>query len=126
MTQQQQEDGCFPRITASSLSDGSLRGTIVSLVGKIVANDGAIWTVQTADGTTVPVEVGEENTPPPCHFLEIMGAVREDGSKKVDFFIARELGDDFDMDIYREMLKIQSNPKFGALFGPTAGLARSV
>mmetsp|Transcript_40275 Transcript_40275/g.78749 ORF Transcript_40275/g.78749 Transcript_40275/m.78749 type:complete len:127 (+) Transcript_40275:105-485(+) len=121
----QQEDGCWPRVTAASLASGNLAGTIVSLVGKVQSADGAgRWRVQSADGGTVSVEnAHDEPAPPPTSIVEIMGCVKDDG-RSLDFFVSRNLGDDFDEATYCEMIALQADPKYQEMFGVAAAMAR--
>eukprot|EP00568_Trieres_chinensis_P007044 CAMPEP_0183308816 /NCGR_PEP_ID=MMETSP0160_2-20130417/22522_1 /TAXON_ID=2839 ORGANISM="Odontella Sinensis, Strain Grunow 1884" /NCGR_SAMPLE_ID=MMETSP0160_2 /ASSEMBLY_ACC=CAM_ASM_000250 /LENGTH=117 /DNA_ID=CAMNT_0025472719 /DNA_START=58 /DNA_END=411 /DNA_ORIENTATION=+ len=116
MSQQQQEDGYYPRLNSSLLSSGRHAGMIVSLVGKVASSDGSVARFLCADGGVVRVLVEPDFSVGPNVAVEVVGAANEDGT--VQHFVTRELGSDFDLDVYNKMLEVQHDPRFAEYFTP--------
>mmetsp|Transcript_2461 Transcript_2461/g.5670 ORF Transcript_2461/g.5670 Transcript_2461/m.5670 type:complete len:118 (-) Transcript_2461:233-586(-) len=113
----QQEDGYYPRINSTMLMPGQHSGMIVSIVGTIEACDGQFATVKCADGGQARFQVDPSFAQPPGTTLELVGAVME--GNVVQLFITRDMGSDFDMDVYNKMItEVQANPKFAEYFSP--------
>lgn len=112
-----QADGAFPRVNASMLHAGTLEGTIVSVVGKMVSFDGQeTLEFECVDGGKIQVQVGPDFSFTAGQVIEIMGSAN--GDNTIQHFISRELGDDFDFDNYNRLIsKVLNNPKYADLFG---------
>mmetsp|Transcript_35506 Transcript_35506/g.106019 ORF Transcript_35506/g.106019 Transcript_35506/m.106019 type:complete len:119 (-) Transcript_35506:454-810(-) len=109
---EQQADGFYPRVNAKMVKSGQFSGMIVSVVGILQSCDGSFATIQCADGDTARLSVEPDISLPIGKPIEVIGAANEDGS--VQHFINRDLGDDFDLGVYNQMIEIQQNPKFQA------------
>ncbi|GMI48637.1 hypothetical protein TrCOL_g3958 [Triparma columacea] len=106
----EQEQGFYPRLNAAGISGGRFSGMIVSVVGKQISNDGQLLILEDGDGAQMKITSPEnsQNT----QFIEIVGACAEDS---VQHFVTRQLGDEFDMDTYNQMINLQ-NGKYQELF----------
>ncbi|GFH47347.1 hypothetical protein CTEN210_03822 [Chaetoceros tenuissimus] len=93
--------GQFLRLNGEMLNRGDGQGGIFSIVGECLAFDGETITLKAADGVEIQflnqggldLQMGS--------FIEVMGAHSEEGNQA---FIARELGSDFDLSLYNELL----------------------
>mmetsp|Transcript_6458 Transcript_6458/g.9411 ORF Transcript_6458/g.9411 Transcript_6458/m.9411 type:complete len:120 (+) Transcript_6458:158-517(+) len=118
MSQTQQEDGYYPRLNSSMINSGNYTGMIVSVVGNVIANDGQTATVKCADGNNARVFVDPDffAGSPNCA-VEVIGAVNED--RTLQHFVTRELGIDFDLSVYNQMIVLQQDPKYSHIFSPS-------
>eukprot|EP00567_Pseudictyota_dubia_P005417 CAMPEP_0197437716 /NCGR_PEP_ID=MMETSP1175-20131217/4890_1 /TAXON_ID=1003142 /ORGANISM="Triceratium dubium, Strain CCMP147" /LENGTH=117 /DNA_ID=CAMNT_0042967303 /DNA_START=107 /DNA_END=460 /DNA_ORIENTATION=+ len=107
---EQQADGFYPRLNAKMVQSGQFNGMIVSLAGVVQSCDGSFATIQCADGGTARLSVEPDVSLPVGTPLEVVGAANDDGT--VQHFINRNLGNDFDLSVYNQMIELQQNPKF--------------
>ena len=81
---QQQEDGYYPRLNANMLMSGTYNNQIVSLVGRIISNDGNMLTVQCADGGRAQIQIDPDfSARGPV--IEIVGVVGENSTLQVSW-----------------------------------------
>eukprot|EP01083_Nonionella_stella_P142448 440819_1 len=114
-------DGVYPRVNGEQINDGQYGGMMVSVVGRMQETDGQSWcTIEACDGKTVkcmanPDDLGFQQG----QVAEIMGAIAEDG-QGFDAFVARPLGDDFDLPLYNDLITKVASPdsKFSQYFVP--------
>mmetsp|Transcript_53817 Transcript_53817/g.64952 ORF Transcript_53817/g.64952 Transcript_53817/m.64952 type:complete len:118 (-) Transcript_53817:148-501(-) len=117
MAEQQQEDGYYPRLNGQMLQNPRHMGGIISLVGTILQNDGTALSVRCADGQMARVTIEPDFVGNVGTTVEIVGVHNDDGT--VTLFVARDMGNDFDMATYNQMIaKVQNNPKYAELFTP--------
>mmetsp|Transcript_3747 Transcript_3747/g.6256 ORF Transcript_3747/g.6256 Transcript_3747/m.6256 type:complete len:113 (+) Transcript_3747:56-394(+) len=110
-------DGSFERINSSMLKTTPQAGQVVSLVGKVIDFDGVdTATIEAADGGRVTVDqVDPGSFPPPNAICEIMGSPT--GETSIQFFICRDLGEDFDLGNYNKLIQnVMKNPKYADIF----------
>jgi len=117
MSQQGQEDGYYPRLNGQMIESGKFNGLIVSVVGIVQSHNGSSATIQCADKRTATIVVDPEASLALGVPLEVVGFLPPDGPV-VEHFINRKLGDEFDLDVYNQMIAVQHNPKFSAYFRP--------
>ncbi|GMI06840.1 hypothetical protein TrRE_jg12382 [Triparma retinervis] len=109
-TTPEQEGGFYPRLNAAGIEEGRFDGMIVSVVGKQISNDGQVLVLE--DGAGGQMKVTSPDTAQNTQYVEIVGACQE-GS--IQHFVTRQLGDEFDMDTYNQMINLQ-NGKYQELF----------
>uniref|UniRef100_A0A6U3S6E2 Replication factor A protein 3 n=1 Tax=Ditylum brightwellii TaxID=49249 RepID=A0A6U3S6E2_9STRA len=113
---QQQEDGEYPRLNSKMIqTDHSHIGSIISVIGSVVSNDGSVVTLRCADGGNARIAVDPSFDTQAGSVVEIVGLLESDRS--VQHFVTREIGSDFDMEVYNSMLvDVHHNPKFAEYF----------
>jgi len=79
---QQQEDGQYPRVNSQNLSNHP-SGTIISLVGKVISNDGQVACMQTGEeggngNVRVMIEPDSFSGKSTHSVLEVVGCLNED------------------------------------------------
>merc|ERR1712167_360207 len=88
------------RVAKSNLA--SYEGRRVRLVGKVVSNDGAGAVLEDAEGQQV--QISKVAGPYDSQFVEVLGEVQHDHTIDTDHAI--ELGNEFNMQNYGELLKL--------------------
>mmetsp|Transcript_29013 Transcript_29013/g.45658 ORF Transcript_29013/g.45658 Transcript_29013/m.45658 type:complete len:114 (-) Transcript_29013:207-548(-) len=111
-------DGSFERLNSTSLKTAPQAGQVISLVGRVIDYDGVnTATIEAADGGRVQVgeiEVGSFQYVPNM-VCEIMGTPT--GENTIQFFLCRDLGEDFDLGNYNKLItNVMKNPKYADIF----------
>eukprot|EP00616_Rhizochromulina_sp_CCMP1243_P002870 CAMPEP_0118987220 /NCGR_PEP_ID=MMETSP1173-20130426/43738_1 /TAXON_ID=1034831 /ORGANISM="Rhizochromulina marina cf, Strain CCMP1243" /LENGTH=111 /DNA_ID=CAMNT_0006938053 /DNA_START=20 /DNA_END=355 /DNA_ORIENTATION=+ len=106
------EIGVAPRINAGMLS--LFAGNRVCVVGKVVNQEGSQAQIQCSDNGTVTVSMtpGQHYR---SQFVEVVGIASADGSTQVREERSCELGDNFDLSNYEQLVQF-ANGKFKPLF----------
>mmetsp|Transcript_48485 Transcript_48485/g.58504 ORF Transcript_48485/g.58504 Transcript_48485/m.58504 type:complete len:120 (+) Transcript_48485:135-494(+) len=117
---QQQEDGQYPRVNSQNLRNHP-SGTIISLVGKVISNDGQVACMQTGEeggngNVRVMIEPDSFSGKSTHSVLEVVGCLNEDMT--ITHFINRDMGEDFDLSVYDQMIRLQSDSKYAHIFTP--------
>lgn len=115
---EEQHEGVFSRLNADLLKKGLGDGQIVSVIGTIQSNDGQNASLTCADGGIIQLSVNPDFDGQPGKAYEIMGAPQGD---TMEAFISRDLGENFDMDLYNDMISkvwTRDNAKYSTYFYP--------
>ncbi|KAK1745222.1 hypothetical protein QTG54_004513 [Skeletonema marinoi] len=111
-------DGAFERLNHATLQTAPVDAQVISLVGKAINFDGVdTATIEAADGgqvQVVQVDVTTFNYAPNM-ICEIMGSPL--GNNTVQYFLCRDLGEDFDLENYNKLIQnVMKNPKYADIF----------
>jgi len=116
---QEQEDGCYERLNSTLLKSGKGIGNIVCLVGALEATNGDSVDLKCADDGIVKVFVEPDFEFQQGRIVEIIGAAAADhaGNPSIQCFVTRDMGDEFDLQLYNEMItKVMRNERFKEYF----------
>lgn len=97
-------DGIFVRLNAAMVKETNLGdGMIISVVGKMESTDGEVLHLRASDGTVLQYSIQPEFGFVQGKIVELMGAKNAE-TGAMDAFVARDLGEDFDIDLYNQFL----------------------
>uniref|UniRef100_A0A7S2RCY3 Replication factor A protein 3 n=1 Tax=Eucampia antarctica TaxID=49252 RepID=A0A7S2RCY3_9STRA len=114
MAEQSQPDGWYSRVNSSMIQSGNHKNLIVSIAGTLESTDGTIVNVRSVDKGSIPIQVEPDFEFQQGKNVEIIGSVSEQNS--VQSFVVRDMGSDFDPEIYNEMIQMQQDPKYAEYF----------
>merc|ERR1711862_184566 len=84
----------------------------ISLIGKVISNDGSILVLQCADGGKAQVRI-EPDFSARGPIIEIVGVIDDNSTSTIQAFVSREMGNDFDLDLYNKMIeKVYMNNRY--------------
>mmetsp|Transcript_18854 Transcript_18854/g.21842 ORF Transcript_18854/g.21842 Transcript_18854/m.21842 type:complete len:117 (-) Transcript_18854:288-638(-) len=112
-------EGVFPRLNATMLENGMGEGMILSICGAFESTDGQSFTLRTSDGKTLQYAISGDIEFEQGKIVEVMGAKNADNGVQLDAFVARDLGQDFDLDLYNDLItKVISSGRYNDIFIP--------
>jgi hypothetical protein len=97
-------NGIFSRLNATQVQNSGMGdGMIISVIGSMESTDGTTMSLRTSDGTSLQYAMPAEFDFVQGKIVEMMGAKNPE-SGMLDAFVARDLGADFDLNLYNEFL----------------------
>mmetsp|Transcript_5469 Transcript_5469/g.6715 ORF Transcript_5469/g.6715 Transcript_5469/m.6715 type:complete len:118 (+) Transcript_5469:123-476(+) len=115
-------DGRFERLNGDMIKNkGMGDGAIISVIGAMESINGSIMSLRSSDGILLSYAITSDFEFEQGKVVEIMGAKNPD-SNFIDAFVSRELGPDFDLNLYNDFLTkvLHSNTgRFRECFGTT-------